>query len=174
MNIDRIKEIQRETAYPESISVQQALLKVWNETEQEQFRIDVDATHSNNNPMTKDNTRPMTVDEYYDSFAVFDFKNPIGVIDPGYIFDFAKSYAYYLIQFQRQQCLSLDPFEGAPEWAQWRVANGDGSECWHENQISVRANIHLGIFISYGREIVCPDRRLIYNNWRQSPVKRNR
>lgn len=35
MNIDRIKEIQRMTPYPYSVSVQQALLKVWNETEQE-------------------------------------------------------------------------------------------------------------------------------------------
>lgn len=39
MNTDRIKEIQQETAYPKSVSVQQALLKVWNETEQEQLRI---------------------------------------------------------------------------------------------------------------------------------------
>lgn len=39
MNTDRIKEIQEETAYPESVSVQQALLKVWNETEQEQLRV---------------------------------------------------------------------------------------------------------------------------------------
>jgi hypothetical protein len=39
MNTDRIKEIQEETAYPESVSVQQALLKVWNETEQKQLRI---------------------------------------------------------------------------------------------------------------------------------------
>lgn len=31
MNIKRIEEIQKETAYPDSISVQQALLKVWNE-----------------------------------------------------------------------------------------------------------------------------------------------
>ena len=36
MNIDRIKEIQKETSYPESVSVQQALLKVWNECNQEQ------------------------------------------------------------------------------------------------------------------------------------------
>ena len=34
MNTDRIKKIQQETAYPESVSVQQALLKVWNECEQ--------------------------------------------------------------------------------------------------------------------------------------------
>lgn len=39
MNTDRIKEIQQETAYPKSVSVQQALLKVWNETAQEQLRI---------------------------------------------------------------------------------------------------------------------------------------
>ena len=39
MNTDRIKQIQEETAYPKSVSVQQALLKVWNETEQEQLRI---------------------------------------------------------------------------------------------------------------------------------------
>jgi hypothetical protein len=39
MNTDRIKEIQQETAYPESVSVQQALLKVWNETAQEQLHI---------------------------------------------------------------------------------------------------------------------------------------
>jgi len=36
MNIYRIKEIQKETSYPESVSVQQALLKVWNECNQEQ------------------------------------------------------------------------------------------------------------------------------------------
>jgi len=39
MNTERIKEIQEQTAYPESVSVQQALLKVWNECEQEQLRI---------------------------------------------------------------------------------------------------------------------------------------
>jgi hypothetical protein len=33
MNSERIKEIQDKTAYPESISVQKALLKVWNECE---------------------------------------------------------------------------------------------------------------------------------------------
>jgi hypothetical protein len=37
MNKKRIKEIQEETAYPDSISVQQALLKVWNECEQEKL-----------------------------------------------------------------------------------------------------------------------------------------
>lgn len=35
MDSDRIKAIQKETAYPDSVSVQQALLKVWNECEQE-------------------------------------------------------------------------------------------------------------------------------------------
>ena len=35
MNAKRIKEIQKDTGYPNSVSVQQALLKVWNECEQE-------------------------------------------------------------------------------------------------------------------------------------------
>jgi hypothetical protein len=35
MTSERIKEIQEETAYPNSLSVQQALLKVWNECVQE-------------------------------------------------------------------------------------------------------------------------------------------
>ena len=39
MKLERIKKIQKETAYPDSISVQQALLKVWNECEQQSNRI---------------------------------------------------------------------------------------------------------------------------------------
>lgn len=35
MNSERIKAIQETTAYPESVSVKQALLQVWNECEQE-------------------------------------------------------------------------------------------------------------------------------------------
>ena len=35
MTSDRIKEIQQTTAYPDSLSVQQALLQVWNECEQD-------------------------------------------------------------------------------------------------------------------------------------------
>tara|TARA_R110000823_G_scaffold215698_1_gene345300 strand:- start:862 stop:1155 length:294 start_codon:yes stop_codon:yes gene_type:complete len=38
MNSDRIKEIQQTTAYPNSVSVQQALLQVWNECEQERVK----------------------------------------------------------------------------------------------------------------------------------------
>lgn len=34
MNSERIREIQKNTAYPDSISVQQALIQVWNECEQ--------------------------------------------------------------------------------------------------------------------------------------------
>jgi hypothetical protein len=34
MTVERIKEIQQTTAYPDSISVQQALIQVWNECEQ--------------------------------------------------------------------------------------------------------------------------------------------
>ena len=39
MTTERIKEIQSKTAYPESVSVQQALLQVWNECKQEQLGI---------------------------------------------------------------------------------------------------------------------------------------
>lgn len=35
MDINRIKEIQEKTAYPDSISVQQALLQVWNECQKD-------------------------------------------------------------------------------------------------------------------------------------------
>jgi hypothetical protein len=38
MTTERIKEIQAETGYPDSVSVQQALLKVWNECEQERVK----------------------------------------------------------------------------------------------------------------------------------------
>jgi hypothetical protein len=40
MNTDRIKEIQQTCAYPNSISVQQALLQVWNECAQEKEQVD--------------------------------------------------------------------------------------------------------------------------------------
>jgi len=39
MTIGRIKEIQAKTAYPESVSVYQALLQVRDECEQEQLRL---------------------------------------------------------------------------------------------------------------------------------------
>ena len=39
MTNDRIKEIQSKTAHPDSISVQQGLLQVWNECKQEQLRL---------------------------------------------------------------------------------------------------------------------------------------
>ena len=38
MDSNRIKKIQEETAHPNSVSVQQALLKVWNECEQEKVK----------------------------------------------------------------------------------------------------------------------------------------
>ena len=43
MNSDRIKEIQKCTAYPDSVSVQQALLQVWNECEQQPSEGEIDA-----------------------------------------------------------------------------------------------------------------------------------
>lgn len=37
MTADRIKEIQSKTAFPDSVSVCQALLQVWNECQQENY-----------------------------------------------------------------------------------------------------------------------------------------
>jgi len=39
MTTERIKEIQKTTGYPDSVSVQQALLQVWNEVTQESNRL---------------------------------------------------------------------------------------------------------------------------------------
>jgi len=39
MTANRIKEIQDETAFPDSVSVCQALMKVWNECEQQAERM---------------------------------------------------------------------------------------------------------------------------------------
>jgi hypothetical protein len=38
MDLERIKEIQQKTSYPESISVMLALKQVWNECEQEKVK----------------------------------------------------------------------------------------------------------------------------------------
>lgn len=35
MNVDRIEELMKQTAYPESRSVMQAMLQVWNEMQQD-------------------------------------------------------------------------------------------------------------------------------------------
>ena len=43
MNSDRIKEIQKGTAYPDSVSVQQALLQVWYECEQQPSEGEINA-----------------------------------------------------------------------------------------------------------------------------------
>lgn len=39
MTTERIEEIQKQTAYPDSISVQKALLQVWNECEQDKIKV---------------------------------------------------------------------------------------------------------------------------------------
>ena len=40
MTTERIKEIQKTTGYPDSVSIQQALLQVWNEVAQESVPLD--------------------------------------------------------------------------------------------------------------------------------------
>lgn len=53
MNSERIKEIQSGTAYPESVSVQQALLQVWNECGQEAQK-EIEALKDENERLRKD------------------------------------------------------------------------------------------------------------------------
>ena len=48
MTTDRIKEIQEKTAYPESVSVKQALLQVWNECELEKKQKGKEMSDMNN------------------------------------------------------------------------------------------------------------------------------
>jgi len=47
MTSERIREIQEQTAYPESRSVHQALLQVWNECEQENNKQNSELLQSN-------------------------------------------------------------------------------------------------------------------------------
>ena len=54
MTSERIKEIQETTAYPYSLSVQQALLKVWNECEQSTVKLFSKQIVSETNPIGKD------------------------------------------------------------------------------------------------------------------------
>lgn len=63
MNSDRIKEIQETTAYPESVSVQQALLQVWNECEQ--FRpMHMPTEEESNREMCKEGQFMTPISEY--------------------------------------------------------------------------------------------------------------
>lgn len=130
--------------------------------------------------MTKDTTRPMTAEEFWEEEA-------IPKVDPfTRPFKFAEIYADYRVAFylknkptktfaqrlneakDQQQPQPLDPFENAPEWAEWRAAHKDGSEYWHEqNPYAV-----FGIFNNAGLIQRCPDRRLTYSDWERSPVKR--
>jgi hypothetical protein len=62
MNSERIKEIQQATAYPKSVSVQQALLKVWNECESEHNRL-VDELKAENEKLKAEIPKWISVDE---------------------------------------------------------------------------------------------------------------
>ena len=64
MTTDRIKEIQEKTAHPNSVSVQQALLQVWNECEQSSYSLYLEvpiagtnATITNSYKCTEDDLR---------------------------------------------------------------------------------------------------------------------
>lgn len=112
---------------------------------------------------TKETTRPMTAEEFWEEEAI---QNVDPFTSP---FKFAEAYADYRLRFeQEQKARPLDPFEGAPEWAEWRAADEDKREYWHEHKplASIYCNVNAG------DHAICPDRRLTYSDWRQSPVKR--
>lgn len=72
---------------------------------------------------TKETTRPMTATDYWATDQQPDI-NPFA--EP---FQFAEAYADYRLRFEQEQKEKLlDPFEGAPEWAEWRAADRDGGE----------------------------------------------
>lgn len=91
----------------------------------------------------------------------------------GSVASLMNDYADYRLRFeQEQQPQPLDPFEGAPEWAEWRAADRDGGEHWYAQE--PQQEDFLGIHDANGFYMRCPDRRLTYSDWRQSPVKRKR
>ena len=116
--------------------------------------------------MTKDTTRPMTAEEYWKEC---EYPQHTIMTDEQQHFIFAERYADYRLRFeQEQKSQPLDPFEGAPEWAEWRAADEDGTEWWHE----MGPNESHGLWDNQGLVEICPDRRLTYSDWRKSPVKR--
>lgn len=91
----------------------------------------------------------------------------------GSVASLMNDYADYRLRFeQEQKARPLDPFEGAPEWAEWRAADRDGGEHWYAQE--PQQEDFLGIHDANGFYMRCPDRRLTYSDWRQSPVKRKR
>ncbi len=115
--------------------------------------------------MTKDTTRPMTADKFWATDQQPDI-NPFA--EP---FEFAEAYADYRLRFEQgKQPEALDPFEGAPEWAEWRAADRDGGEHWYAQE--PQQDDFLGIHDANGFYMRCPDRRLTYSDWKQSPMKR--
>ena len=115
---------------------------------------------------TNNTTRPMTAEEYWkDKFPAASENN--------LVLGFADAYATYRLQFEQEhKPQPLDPFEGAPEWAEWRAADRDGGEHWYAQE--PQQEDFLGIHDANGFYMRCPDRRLKYTDWRQSPAKRQR
>lgn len=80
MTSDRIKEIQKTTAYPESISVKQALLQVWNECEQKHNNKAKQKTQNELREIIQNEYNKQTTDTNYNFInrfakAVFDALN---------------------------------------------------------------------------------------------------
>ena len=70
-----------------------------------------------------------------------------------------------------EQTNPLDPFEGAPEWARFRVADEDGMEAYYEIPPLL---LKREWCYDFGRFVNCPDRRLTYSDWKCSMVEREK
>ena len=116
---------------------------------------------------------PMTAEEFISNNYSYS-KEPLAWrLFKGSVASLMNDYADYRLRFeQEQQPQPLDPFEGAPEWAEWRAADRDGGEHWYAQE--PQQEDFLGIHDANGFYMRCPDRRLTYSDWRQSPVKRKR
>ena len=71
-----------------------------------------------------------------------------------------------------KQDSKLDPFDGAPEWARFRVADLYRKEFWASER---PYPTDYGSW--YGENCMfdeCPDRRLTYSDWRESLVERGK
>ncbi len=72
-----------------------------------------------------------------------------------------------------EQTNPIDPFEGAPEWARFRVASEDEKEFYCENRPQIHSTPHTEYWIfPDGKFIQCPDTILYYHDWKESLIEK--
>jgi len=109
MTVDRIKEIQSETAHPNSTSVQQALFKVWNEVAQQ-----------------SKSAKGLVADSVLDLLAVIHSDGGHFTSEKGEIVSIieAKKVVLELMQFKRNQSINIEqPLNSRGEFVKETSAN---------------------------------------------------